>query len=304
MNKKEILVLGCSYTNGDELHDEHLFDNYWDFQNGPKYRPICIDTFQSHLDEIMRIYNNDIVRYYDDCRQWTWAAKLDKNERVNVTNYAMPGTGIDMVQYVYNLGNMLASTDDITWRDEIHARMLYNCYCKDKLNMHTLIYDTDILIWQLTNEPRPTFYVGAGSPICFSDRMFAKNAVNNESLPKWKAKLLLDYYENIYTDINEFKRIETFMKYVVCRRALLGKHTILFSFFPPRPPEGKSYDIIDNEFVHYVNNPNNSGLVSDFSNRGEIDQTIARLKFGHPTKQVQLLIGNEIENYLIKEGLI
>ena len=103
---RQICILGCSHTEGAELPDSTLFENYWDFlkYDSMEYmcRPIILQDYSDHMLKIYNMYDGDMEKYNIECRKLSWTATLRKNlNGINIIDHSKGGTGIDFFHYLY-----------------------------------------------------------------------------------------------------------------------------------------------------------------------------------------------------------
>jgi hypothetical protein len=296
---KKICILGCSHSTGAELHDEHLFDDYWDFLQ-EKERSSHIKEYLIHIQKIEKMYGNNLYEYMKDCKQWSWIIHFEKlfKNNVDIQDFSLEGTGIDFFQYLYNF-------DEIKKQNEIKY---IPEFIKYRTDLKKQILDSDLLIWQLTEEPR-LFITSKGSGFFLLSTTLAnlsrmvKNKWNRD-FSKRDIKLLLDYYENVFDEEKHFHKITNFIDYIISERTLRKKKTIFFSVFRTNLLK-INYRPKNSEYVHWCGlEPDDSGIVNELVAKQKITIDESSLKFGHPSKKCQQLMAEYVFNYINNFGLI
>jgi len=300
---KQIHIVGCSFTEGAELHDEHLIENYWDFKKiDPalylrNLKPSPRDYYL-RARRVRKIYKNNLRKYTEDCKQWAWPATFKKiiKKECNIIDHSLGGSGIAFFQYLYNL------------KDIKNLPITTEQYIFDRKDFKKNVLESDLLIWQLTNEPRYFITVkDEKSSLLAVEIAQMKIALEFPAakIIKWKRKMLLDYYENVFDEYQFFKQKINFLHYILYQRILAKKHTILFSVYDTNF-ENIEFKKIDSKYVHYLNdvNDNKAGLVNKFIDKKLVNRVDTYCEFMHPTKKVHKLIADHINKYITRKGLL
>jgi len=292
---KNIAILGCSNTEGSELYDKHLFDNYYDFRKDHPYGIIDINQFNEHVKKVMKIYNHDMLKYADDCRKLAWPVKFKKLfvEGVNINDFSLGGSGIDYVQYLYNL-NYMGQNARFCKINEIRKRL------KRK------ILESDLLIWQLTNEPR--FYYTmkneALGMFCVGIQNFRMSFNNNPSnIPKWKRDIAVDYYEGIFDEQRYVQEKINFINLIISERKLRKKPTLFITIYTTDLKK-HNFKQETGEYVFWSGYENGDiGILGTILEKGIVPREIAFNKFKHPSEESHEAIANYIFNFIKNNGL-
>jgi hypothetical protein len=290
---KEIFVVGCSNTEGDELYDEYIFDNYWDFLKIPVNQYLTTDInfleFNAHMQKIHETLPRD--EYIKKCKELAWPQKLreELKHEYKILDHSLGGSGIDFFQHVYN--SSFIENENI----EVLNRRGFKDY----------VLGYDILIWQLTEEPRHFLKLkNEPNSILTVNVETMEFNLKCSSVPKWKRKIILDYYINIFDSLHFFKQKMNFLDSILYQRALNKKHTIIFSVFNHNLAS-INYSPVKSEYVHWgstFTNPN--GIVAEFVKTGLINQGDTYQKYRHPSKKVQILIAEYLNKYLKEQGIL
>lgn len=300
---KKIFVLGCSNSVGTEVYDEYLFDNYWDFTK-PSNRAIkkigtCFERFMDNNKAIEKIYDGDMSLYEKDCLTLAWPTILNKyykDKNIEVLNYSKSGSGIDFFHMLYH--NMNPYEDTVLQRER-----------KD-FKKH--IINSDLLIWQVTDEPRFTLtYKNNDMLILCTDISQIRDRLRDvETSPfkikNWKKKVYIDFYETGFHSKRFFREKLNFLNFILYQRILKKKHTIIPAFYETNF-EKAEYEFIDSEYVHYMGfekSGGSRGLIVSLINEKKLEFEKAYCKFGHPAQEAHKAIFNHIKNYINEKQLI
>lgn len=294
---RQICILGCSHTEGAELPDSTLFENYWDFlkYDSMEYmcRPIILQDYSDHMLKIYNMYDGDMEKYNIECRKLSWTATLRKNlNGINIIDHSKGGTGIDFFHYLYLCGDSL--------KEENHSMVL------DRKDIKKDMLDSELLIWQLTDEPRYFISIKDTFKNVLSVNLgHLKAMLKLNDIEKWRGKIILNYYENCFDEDRYLKEKIEFLNYIATQRTLLKKKTIFFSFFKTEMIN-RGLNPVDTKWVKWLgfDDLNNEGMVMKFVNEGIIAHTETYSKFRHSTVKVQKLVGEYISNYIKTEGIM
>jgi len=290
----EILILGCSFSAGDELADPDIFgDAYWDYLNESKeerQKRINSNDYRDWMSDILKLYKGDREKYVDDCQKYVWGTLLqEKLKDYKIINYASGGIGISLYQYLYN--------------NPIYAYVRIPKYkLAEKIN------NSDILIWQITLEPRYTF-VADKEIVTPASKSFGVENIENMKINHYKKKIIKDYFIHCVNPFEIYKKNINFANYIALKRSSEKKKTIFFSFFNDDfwQVHKESFDTItDNPYVHYVNDLNEykGGLVDKYHKEKIISVEKDYLRFGHPNHKIQKLVAKDIYDFLCDNGVV
>ena len=281
----DVYILGCSHTAGSELMDEYIFDNYWDYKKDKNFIP-NYDDFQIHQKKILEIYNGNMHKYQDDCKQLNWATTLSKKvpNRINVRDHSYEGVGISFFRFLYNNYKNMTK-----WHHNKNIKI------RKRLKKHIL--ESDVLIWQLTDEPRYFFNYNNLIYISHSIDVLENSIKMIGTIDKWKIKNLINYYKHMHDQKRYMDELLNFLDMIILKRILLKKHTLIFSFDGNSIYE-KGYKNIESKYVKYEALP--YGLKENFIKQGKILRKDVKLKFNHITKKVHDLTANFMFDYINK----
>ena len=277
------MVLGCSFSAGEELIDEHYVDNYWDFLKYPQEK-YDISKHDKMFDIVFSKCGGP-KKYDEKCKELAWPATLEKKlNDTEVINHSLSGMGVDAYNFILN--------NDVS---KFTGRNFNKNIKKD-------ILEADILIWQITYEPRIIFTID-DFIVSLSNKRHIKHNLNKQNetvIPKWKKTILTDYYEITFDENQYLKKLNNLLNYVLLYRATLGKHSVVFSFY--NNITDNKWNIIDSEYIHVLDK--NIGIVDDMINNEELKRKESYQQFGHPTKKVHDLFANRMEKFLKEKGLV
>lgn len=296
---KNICILGCSNTEGTELPDSDLIDNYWDFLKIPAEEylnmPHLKDIFLKHWDKVMEFYNFDYLKYNEDCRKLSWVGQLRKismNNKVRINDYSRIAMGIDFFHYVYLNSNK-----------EKLMKSFYNI--NNYENLRNSMINSDLLIWQQTNEPRYFLDIkNVDKNLAATCIAEFKDEFKDMDIPKWKQKILVKYYFNCYNEDRFIQEKIQFIKYIAFKRALLKKKTLFVLFYKSSLKDGE-WKVEKNEYINWVGFDGHAdGLIEQLINEDKIKLEETYCKFRHPSRKLHILIGQYIHNYILEKGMI
>ena len=241
---KNIVVIGCSRSTGEEVRDWELDPHYYDAINEPqadwyvRRRDILIPKFMKENPELV-IEGVDLAECWDMYNdRFAWPNLLDKE--YNVINYAQRGAGIAFFELLYNLPNIVHTVwkgKHITSADyepklKYENGSLWNKYYTDDSRFDTNLEEADLLIWQLTNEPRYS--------LTFNEDLSVCNSAEFQSLEVWlenhmsgkKKHLFLEWYKYYYDVTRVHASNITWIKQLIKIRELKGLKTLIFPIYP------------------------------------------------------------------------
>lgn len=296
---KQIYVLGCSFSAGIELKDEEFIPDYWSYKTDPSFKqlPFDYEAFQKHNDLINKHYNFDIKKYVEDCKALSWPALLEEmNPGVKVLNDSQPGCGISYYQLMYNN---------------------YSIYMNENLSQFNIIENfkekligSDLLIWQLTTEPRFSFPWQIDddkrSIVIGVDVDHLIGCIDGEPgkcIPKWKKKILKDYYSYII-DIEEYlKNLMNFLEFILYQRIAAKKPSIVFGMYNTNI-EMINYQRIKNPYVFYDKMHPEIGLVPSIISNRSLDMMDSSCKFNHPSRRIHKIIAKYFNAFIDRNNLL
>lgn len=300
---KDICILGCSHTEGAELIDHRYIPNYWDFLKIPAKQYLntrrTLEDYMNHWKQVEKNYNGDPKNYSTETRKLSWVARLKRIFKdTTISDYSHSGIGIDFFQYIY-------SNQDQT--------KILNSWCKltnQFLNLRDSMINSDLLIWQITNEPR--YFVdikNVNLNLMMTNLADIEFGSRQTFAPKWQQKMINDYFIFCFNEEQFIQDKKHFLKYIAYKRALLGKKTLIVLFYHTLLFQ---YNLApeNSEYIHWLGfdgtglTENKQGLVYKFVREGRIKLEETYCKFGHPTIKLQKLIGSYLSNYILKEGLL
>ena len=291
---KRVVILGCSYTEGVELYDPIIFKNYWESKKTDPYWGQSKSRFDEsikHWDMIAEYYKEKgAYTYYDDCRKTSWPTLLqEKIKEFDIYNYSLHGSGLDIIQKMTNT-RYIENKNDILYQ-----------FITDRPDFRTHLFEDDILIWQLTTEPRYCVSINEnhimGTRVSVMKHKFNKD----KNAPSWKKKIALDFYENVFNEKEFLREKLDFFNYVLLKRHLLGKKTYVFSIHTNFHKFGiTENDIEKPESVVFLNNIINENYIDKIKTKYNISDKDSVMKYGHMSQDIHDKIAGEIY-HLIKE---
>lgn len=288
---KKICIIGCSCTAAEETIDEDLVDNYWDFLNKPRlFDNVNLDLRIKYFNHIVKkFYKGSYIKYFEECLPYSWATLLQNHlkEKYLTDIYTLSGSGIDFWQFLYNNPESTIINNTVRIKE-------YRIFKENILN-------SDILIWQLTDEPRLAIKT---KDIDYTILSVALEDVRRKKMKfeisEWKREVIIDYYESIFDISNFFKEKRNFLDLIITKRTLQKKPTILVQL-PPTRFINIDYKFENNNLLYLYGS--NKGLLSEFS-EDTIPIKDRYCKFGHPSRKCHIAISNFMYSELNKLNLL
>jgi hypothetical protein len=290
---KSIYVLGCSHTAGSELIDEHIIPNYWSFQDEDWER--TFEKFKEHMSYVINYYGGDQIKYEAKCRKLNWVNSLKKKYNgndVNIIDHSFGGIGIKYFKDLYNKTHKKNLAKDVLFRRRLKEYIL----------------ESDVLIWQLTVEPRYYELYTDNQYVIVAHNLetFINNMLIYTKIPKWQRNLIIDYYKNIHNEIEYRKDLMNFVDLIIYQRSLMKKHTIFFTVSDIDLKEIE-YKKIENEYTNWLyveKNKSISNLLEYLVMNSKIKRDDTLTKFNHISKNCHELICNYMFDYINDKGLL
>lgn len=283
---KNICILGCSFTTGDETIDEYMIPNYWDLElrtgtsgyknykkDYIKLTNILYDKYKKKFGDMS--FSEFKIKYENDCRKLSWVQRFKSLDNTTVHDFSETGAGIDYFQYLYN------NTDNKNFKQNI--------------------IDDDLLIWQLTVEPRYFLTMkNSNLPILvtslFNIKINFDNKTKQTDLEKWKQKILIDYYELLFDEERFLKEKENFLELIILKRLKNNKPTIILNMF--RSNVNIQYlKYLEGPKVHFIGF-DNLPIYNELIENKTIVEEKSICRFEHPTRKTQKQISKYIMKYI------
>ena len=210
--------------------------------------------WNNRLDSMRQINGNNHLQedlsWQSHCDKYSWPALLNENEEYEVYNFSTRGAGLAYFELAYNVPRVPREYDNKgrhilnglykptkKFSKENHAsRHFYN----PVRNFKELCDTADILIWQITNEPRYglTFNIGDDLTIYPGTDLyqFLVYASSQESLQGWfpnyldggVLKNLSEYFKYYYDNTTNFSRSLTWIEMLMQLREDRGLQNMMF----------------------------------------------------------------------------
>ncbi len=206
-----------------------------------------------------------------------------------INNYAVSGTGIDFIQKNYNYD----------WNMDNRELNDRNILCPEyKKN----IQNCDLLLWQLTDEPRYTVVTNEQHSFNCVNVSFIRNNLSSDAknTPMWKQTIIQDYYENLLNERCFFNEKMNFLKMVLLERISKGKLSIVFTMFGQTREH--IFTQLDHELVKWYGMGADRGVMDIVEKRHRLDNNMMLGRLGHPSKFAQKHVAKFLNEKILQDS--
>jgi len=210
------------------------------------------EEWQEHLNGVSEGKNLFIhdVSWHEYCDKYSWPSLLDNmSEDYKVYNFATRGAGLSYFELVYNIPRIPAEYDRkgrSIWHGQYKPIKKYDIKNHARRQFYSPDYDfkeivdtADILIWQITNEPRYSLTFNIDNSLTKYDMDltgYLSYASSQDSLQQWLTnylegdvlKTMSEFYKYYYDNTTNFSRTLTWIEQLMEIRELKGLKNMIF----------------------------------------------------------------------------